>query len=50
MNNDDSTSLTALVGVFLAAWISWSLNHSVIWAIIHGLFGWLYVIYWALFL
>jgi len=24
-------------------------NHSILWAIIHGIFGWLYVIYFALF-
>jgi len=24
-------------------------NHSVLWAIIHGLFSWLYVIYYVLF-
>ena len=24
-------------------------NHSIIWAIIHGILGWLYVIYFALF-
>ena len=30
--------------------ISWSLNQSVLWAIIHGLFSWVYVIYYLLFL
>jgi hypothetical protein len=33
-------------GACLAMVISWSLNHSVLWAIIHGIFGWLYVIYY----
>jgi hypothetical protein len=23
-------------------------NHSIVWAIIHGIFSWLYVIYYAL--
>jgi hypothetical protein len=27
--------------------ISWSLNKSIIWAIVHGFFGWFYVIYHA---
>lgn len=35
-------------GSALAIAISWSTNHSILWAIIHGLFSWLYVIYYAL--
>lgn len=35
-------------GSALAITISWSLHHSLLWAIIHGLLGWLYVIYFAL--
>lgn len=35
-------------GSALAIAISWSVNHSIIWAIIHGIFSWLYVIYYAL--
>jgi hypothetical protein len=35
-------------GTALAIAISWSVNHSILWAIIHGLFSWLYVIYYAL--
>jgi len=27
---------------------SWSVNHSTLWAILHGLFGWFYVIYYAI--
>ena len=34
-------------GTALAIAISWSTNHSILWAIIHGLFSWLYVIYYA---
>lgn len=33
-------------GTALAIAISWSANHSIIWAIIHGVFSWLYVIYY----
>src|ERR1019366_4263478 len=29
--------------------ISYSANHSILWAIIDGILGWLYVIYFALF-
>ncbi len=36
-------------GTALAIAISWSQNHSIVWAIVHGLLGWLYVIYYAVF-
>ena len=35
-------------GSALAMAISFNTDHSVLWAIIHGIFGWLYVIYFAL--
>ncbi|MCA9151774.1 MAG: hypothetical protein KDA92_20865 [Planctomycetales bacterium] len=34
-------------GTALAITISWSLHKSILWAIIHGIFSWLYVIYYA---
>jgi hypothetical protein len=34
-------------GSALAIAISWSVNKSIVWAIIHGIFSWLYVIYYA---
>ena len=37
------------LGSAIAVTISWSLYQSVLWAIIHGFFGWLYVIYYVLF-
>jgi hypothetical protein len=33
-------------GSALAIAISWSVNKSVVWAIIHGLFSWVYVVYY----
>lgn len=35
-------------GSALAMVISWSVHKSIIWAIIHGVFSWGYVIYYAL--
>jgi hypothetical protein len=35
-------------GSALAIAISYSANHSIIWAIIDGLLSWVYVIYYAL--
>ena len=34
-------------GSALAITISWSVNHSILWACIHGIFSWFYVIYYA---
>lgn len=34
-------------GCVLAMVISWSQNHSVSYAVIHGLLSWFYVIYYA---
>jgi hypothetical protein len=36
-------------GTALAIAISYTANHSILWAIVHGILGWLYVIYYALF-
>ncbi|MEZ4455082.1 MAG: hypothetical protein R2882_00835 [Gemmatimonadales bacterium] len=35
-------------GTALAITISWSANKSVLWAIVHGIFSWVYVIYFVL--
>jgi hypothetical protein len=34
-------------GSCLAIVISWSVHHSILWAIFQGILGWLYVIYYA---
>jgi hypothetical protein len=34
-------------GAALAAVISFHTHQSILWAILHGMFGWLYVIYFA---
>lgn len=34
-------------GSALAIAISWSEHHSIIWAVVQGFLGWLYVIYYA---
>lgn len=36
------------MGTALAIAISWSLHKSILWAIIHGIFSWFYVIYYAI--
>jgi hypothetical protein len=36
------------MGSALAITISWSMHQSILWAILHGFFSWLYVIYFAI--
>jgi hypothetical protein len=43
-----ATSTGISLGSAIAVTVSWSLHHSLIWAIVHGVFGWFYVIYYAL--
>jgi hypothetical protein len=35
-------------GAALAIAISWSQHQSILWAILHGIFSWFYVIYYAI--
>lgn len=35
-------------GTALAITMSWSMNKSILWAIVHGFLSWIYVIYFAL--
>lgn len=34
------------IGAIIAVILSWTVNHSFLWAIVHAMCGWLYVIYW----
>jgi len=44
----ESTSYGIGMGAALAMILSFSLNHSVLWAILHGICSWLYVIYFVI--
>lgn len=35
-------------GCALAMVVSYAANKSLVWAVLHGLFGWFYVIYYAM--
>jgi hypothetical protein len=49
MSSKDVTIKTGVgLGSMLAVTISWSANHSILWAILHGIFSWFYVIYFAI--
>jgi hypothetical protein len=34
-------------GSMLAITLSWSVHHSILWMIVHGIFSWFYVAYYA---
>lgn len=46
MNNYQTSGIS--LGTSIAVVISWSINKSVLWAIIHGCFSWGYVVYYAM--
>lgn len=50
MSNKATTSISTGIsfGSALAIAISWSLHKSIFWACVHGVFGWIYVIYYAI--
>ena len=49
MSNESSAVSTGIgMGCSLAMAISWSVNKSILWAMLHGVFSWLYVIYFAI--
>jgi len=38
------------VGAVLAALLSWGVNHSILWALLHAFMSWFYVIYhWVVY-
>ena len=41
-------SKTNVIGTALAVVLSWTVNKSILWSMIHGLLGWLYVLYWII--
>jgi len=36
------------IGAVIAIILSWTTNHSILWAILHGILSWCYVIYWVI--
>lgn len=48
MRTETATSTGISFGSALAITISWSQWHSILWAILHGICSWFYVIYFAL--
>jgi hypothetical protein len=54
VNNNNSVrtgsgiTLTGLVGMGLAAYLSFTLKNPIVWVAVHAIFGWLYVLYLCL--
>lgn len=46
--SDNNTGSGVGLGSVIAVILSWTTNHSILWAIAHGIFSWFYVIYWVL--
>lgn len=49
MYRNEITRTGITFGSALAIAISWSINKSILWAILHGLLSWIYVVYYAFF-
>ena len=49
MNERGGSAAKAGIGLgsAIAVAVSWSINKSLVWAIVHGVLGWFYVIYYA---
>ena len=43
----DAAKAVIGLGSAIAVAISWSINKSIFWAIVHGILSWFYVIYYA---
>lgn len=48
MTKETATSSGIGLGSAVAVTVSWSVNKSLLWCILHGIFSWFYVIYYAL--
>jgi hypothetical protein len=46
--NERNTSTGIGLGTLIAVIVSWTVNHSIGWCILHGILGWIYVIYYLI--
>lgn len=45
-NTSSGIGCGAALGMVIAVVLSWTAWHSILWAIVHGLLSWIYVIYY----
>ena len=49
MNNRSNAAQAGIgLGAAIAVAVSWSLHKSILWAVIHGVLSWFYVIYFMI--
>ena len=51
MRRDNGVNITfdvGGIGTIIAILLSWSMNHSIFWCVIHGILGWIYIIYYLI--
>lgn len=49
MSNRSSAASSGIsMGCALSIVLSWESNHSVLWAILHGILSWFYVVWWCI--
>ncbi|HXY68887.1 MAG TPA: hypothetical protein VEH62_05525 [Gemmatimonadales bacterium] len=48
IRSKDAAKVGIGFGTALAITISWTANKSILWVIVHGILGWLYVIYYLI--
>lgn len=48
MSKETSAASTVTMGVALAMIISWERSHAILWAMLHGICGWFYVLWFAI--
>jgi hypothetical protein len=46
VSNTTTVTTGFTLGTLVAVALSWSVNKSILWAIVHGFLSWLYVIYY----
>jgi len=46
-NKRNPFTVTGTSGFVIAIILSWTVNHSVFWAILHLFCGWFYIAYWV---
>lgn len=48
MSKSSGTDSGIGLGAMIAVILSWQVNHSIGYCILHGIFGWIYVIYYVI--
>jgi len=45
---NDSLDVLNIIGIVLAMVLSWNVNHSIVFCILHGIINWFYVLYYII--